>query len=82
METEINYNKNYYSKNKDNIKAKLSEKVECLHCKCTVRHQFLKKHMTTNKCINKHSKIMELEFKTDEMPTALKQLIIEWLNKN
>ena len=81
MEKE-NYNKTYYLKNKDIINAKLAEKVECQHCKCFVRQQFLKKHMLTPKCINKRCKMVELEFKTDEMPTALKQLIIEWLNKN
>jgi len=47
---DINYNKQYYEKNKKIINDKLTIKEECPHCKSKVRHQFMKKHQQSNKC--------------------------------
>ena len=64
----IKYNKDYYTKHKEDIKAKLSVKVECPNCKHMFRHQFLKKHMTTNKCKSVSFDNLKKDMKADDMP--------------
>ena len=44
------YNKKYYSQKKDEIKAKLFVKEECVNCGRKVNHQNFKKHQTSKLC--------------------------------
>ena len=44
------YNKLYYSKNKDRVLSMLKKKVTCELCNRSVSHQNLKKHMQTEYC--------------------------------
>jgi hypothetical protein len=45
-----NYNKTYYSKNKDNILQKMMEMVVCDNCNKTISKCHVKRHKRTKKC--------------------------------
>ena len=46
----IEYTREYYTKNKEKIKAKMQEKVQCSICNCTITISHLQRHQRTNKC--------------------------------
>jgi hypothetical protein len=46
----VEYNANYYLKNKETILTKLMEKVNCPNCGRESCHQHLKRHMKSNLC--------------------------------
>jgi hypothetical protein len=47
-----NYNKNYYSTNKDTVLQKMGEKMPCNNCGCLVSKCHLPRHKRSNKCQN------------------------------
>lgn len=66
------YNQKYYNNNKKDILTKLSEKINCPICNCSVRHQNLVNHQKTYKCkriyeSNNSDKIAVLESKLNAL---------------
>jgi len=49
---EVSYNKSYYEKNKDKIKAQIYKKETCNLCKRMVSHQNMPKHKKSKLCLN------------------------------
>ena len=46
----IEYSRSYYTKNKEKIKAKMQEKVECSICGCIITSSHMVRHQKSNKC--------------------------------
>ena len=46
----IEYSREYYTKNKERIKAKMQEKVECSICGCIITSSHMIRHQKSNKC--------------------------------
>jgi hypothetical protein len=63
MDTAIRqqYNKDYYSKNKSTICAKLAEKEACSICGRMVNHQNIPRHLKTKKCMAKAEQQIDKE---------------------
>ena len=68
------YNKQYYAKNKDEIKAKLFTKEVCSNCSKLISHQNMKQHQSRGVCRSKVYKndILEMKKEID----ILKALVI------
>lgn len=46
----IEYQKQYYIKNKDKLKDKLLTKIKCNLCNCYVCYTILRRHQRSRKC--------------------------------
>ncbi len=49
-EKQKEYNKKYYSENKQKIEEMIGKKEPCPYCGRSVRHQNMMKHLTTKYC--------------------------------
>lgn len=54
------YNKNYYSMNRDKLKAKAIEPIQCDICKCELTRSNLNRH-TKSTIHQKNAQILKLE---------------------
>ena len=73
QEQQKEYNKKYYTENKNKIKAKITKPEDCPFCGRYVNHSNMKKHKKSDLCKNNRDEYLELQNRnlTVELNNAL-----------
>ncbi len=75
------YFKLYYKANRAKQLARLTEKLQCKHCKRMVTYSFMHKHIKSKICMKNRPEVIKPEINIEALKEQIKAELLEELQK-